>query len=63
MIKAWLLTVVLISDVGGYEKRTALFETLAQCETQRQKIWLTAVQKFPFAQIETSCKPVIEGPK
>lgn len=59
MIKAWILTVILISDVGGYEERSARFDTFEQCETQRQKIWIAAVQKFPFAKIETSCKPVI----
>jgi hypothetical protein len=60
MITAWIFTVLLIFPSGEEDRRQAVFETLAACEGERQRVWLHMIQTDPLVRVESRCQPVIK---
>ena len=57
IIVQWFFTALLIFPSGEVDRRQALFETVGDCEGERQRVWLHMIQIDPLIKVESSCRP------
>lgn len=56
----WLFLAALLYPSGEVERYRAVYENLAACETERQRIFLHVLQTDPMIRVESRCVPIVE---
>jgi len=60
IIAGWLYIVLFTYPSGEVERFQGVFETLADCQGERQRAFIQALQIDPLIRVDSRCTPILK---